>query len=253
MRTTLFLFLVLSINMTLFAQKLQSCIDCGTKVYTSYDISKNQLFEIELLRNEIFARHHYSFKNQRLQEYFYTFEWFTPNKDITVANANLNAIEKENITLFLDREKEIKEERKLMMEELQKLKDAVSTSNDEFISSVFKGIIDKKNDSYYNAVVEALDIVFSVVNLDQIHWHKNKAKYELLIDDGFAIAKRGIYITDTSVTIIFSNPMQHSEIMQSEDAFQYPSQYYSESENTAGATFRYIDGKLVLVAPILAG
>ena len=79
------------------AQKLNSCSKCSSQKYTESDIRDNKRYELSLLRNEIFARHNYVFKNQRLEEYFYNFDWYTPNSDNTI---NLNIIEKSNVAFI---------------------------------------------------------------------------------------------------------------------------------------------------------
>jgi hypothetical protein len=57
-----------------------------------YDFSKE---EVALIRNEIFARHGYVFKNPKYKEYFGSKSWYQPNKNFS--DKVFNAIEKANI------------------------------------------------------------------------------------------------------------------------------------------------------------
>jgi len=234
----------------LLAQKLDNCSNCATQEYSAYNISKNKLFEIELLRNEIFARHNYEFNNQRLNEYFSDYDWHHPN--ITDASIiKLNAFETHNILVFKKREQIIKKNRALLIKELSKLKQILNDKDIKKISNVFSNALDPK-DSVYNSIVSTIGYVLNSIDLKEIHWFKGVAKYQIKTDNGFSVSVKEIYLSGDTITIILSDPATHSRLMD-EDAFYYPSEYHSESETNIGGTFKIIDGKLVLISPIFAG
>lgn len=54
---------------------------------------------IQLVKNEIYARHGYVFRDEELQEYFSSKDWYEPNPEF--APSLLNDIEKENLKIIL--------------------------------------------------------------------------------------------------------------------------------------------------------
>ncbi len=238
---------------TINAQKLRSCSQCSTQKYKPSDIKQHKLFELELLRNEIFARHGYKFKNYRLEEYFSNFEWYKYDYKNPIKKVHLNTIEKHNVALFKEKEKKIRKNRELLIGELKRLKKAVNTNNDTYIKSVFNPTITKKEGPYYNGIVNALSTVLNSFSIDDMSWHKGKAKYSIKIDNGYSISSKGIYIDGNSILITISDPQEHSSLMKQDDAFEYPSDYFSESESSIGGEFEFKNGKLILITPIFAG
>ncbi|AUC75530.1 YARHG domain-containing protein [Olleya sp. Bg11-27] len=235
------------------AQILKDCSKCASITYSDSDIINNKLYEIELLRNEIFARHNYIFKNQRLEAYYSEYDWYKPNYKTPINKINLNAIEQHNIDLFKTHEAKIITNRQLLINELEKFKLALKENDSAFIKSTFNGVIKNTDENFYSDLVNIMDNILNTVVLKNIYWHKGKAQYELLIDDGFSISSKGLYINGNTVTIMHTEPMTHSSLMDNNDAFQYPSAYYSESESTSGAKFEFKNGKLILIQLIFAG
>ncbi len=245
---------ILFISIGSNAQKLEDCSQCASVKYTTSDIIDNKLFELKLLRNEIFARHHYSFNNQRLEEYYSNYEWYTPSHKNPIKNVQLTAIEQGNIDLFKSREETITENRKLFVNALKQLKSAIKEKNTSFIQTTFNGVVKKEDgNGLYTAIITTIDNVLTSINIDDINWHKGNAQYEILIDNGFSISSKGIYIKGDSVTIMNTDPQGHSNLMNTDDAFEYPSDYYSESENTSGAEFEFKNSQLILIRPMFAG
>ncbi|WP_299617478.1 YARHG domain-containing protein [uncultured Tenacibaculum sp.] len=245
---------ILILTFTLFssivsAQKITSCENCNTTKYNLQSIKENHLHELELLRNEIFARHGYQFNNDRLDEYFSNFYWYKG----TTKNVSLNFIEQHNVTLFKTQENKIKQHRKKLISELQKLKKAVLNNDTDFIKNVFDNYTSENGNDYpYEALVNALESVLKSTDIDAMYWHKNQAKYSIEIDNGFSVSSKGIYIKNDTISIIVTDPQKHSSLMK-DDAFEYPSSYYSESENSAGGVFEFSNGKLKLVNLYFAG
>jgi len=64
------------------------------KIYTTEELKSKTYEELRILRNEIFAKKGYIFKDKTLNIYFSTKEWYKPNKDAEIV---LDSIEKKNI------------------------------------------------------------------------------------------------------------------------------------------------------------
>lgn len=85
----------------------------GTFLFPSYsvlitdeELEKLDDKKIELIKNEIYARHGYIFTNQALKKYFESFSWYKPNDDYSPKL--LNQTEKANLKIikkFQSREK----------------------------------------------------------------------------------------------------------------------------------------------------
>ena len=235
------------------AQKLENCSKCSSVKYSESDIISNELFELQLLRNEIFARHNYSFKNQRLEEYFTNYNWYEPNYKDPIKEIKLNLTEQHNINIFKTREETIKKNRTLLISELEKLKTAIKENDVSFINTFLNGVVKNDDKSFSSSLLNAIETVLNSIDISNINWHKGQAKFEILTDNGFSISSQGIYIKGNSVTIMVTDPMKHSDLMKNNDAFEYPSDYYSESENTSGAELEFKNGKLILISIIFAG
>lgn len=67
------------------------------------DVENAMKYDLEMMRNEIFARHGYCFKKKELRQYFENEEWYVPNT-VSVVD-KLTEIEKKNIALIKRYEK----------------------------------------------------------------------------------------------------------------------------------------------------
>lgn len=103
-KTIYLIFIVLSILQITNADWLQDCSKCGEIKYENEDISGNSFKETRLLRNEIFARKGYIFKDKRITTRFKKKSWYKPRFN-SVNHITLNEIEQHNIKLFKAREK----------------------------------------------------------------------------------------------------------------------------------------------------
>lgn len=245
---TLFLFWTVFISTTTYAQHLNNCGLCAQKKYDHYDIKNNALFELELLRNEIFARHQYAFRNQRLHKYYSQFEWYQP----TTRDVQLNAMEEHNVQLFKTRETTIKADRQALLQALKTFKTALQQDNRAFVEDLSKTIKSRSDQELFAKFLPTLKKVVGTFDLEDIHWHKGKALYEVRIDNGFAISTKRIRIQKNTIDIMVTSPEQHSSLMK-EDAFDYPSRYYSEDEYTIGVKLEWNDGKWAVVQLIAMG
>ncbi len=244
--TLVFIFYFISIQLS-FSQKLTDCSTCATKSYNISDLYENDLYEIELLRNEIFARHNYQFKNERLSEYFSQFDWYNINSSNSFSNADLNEHENHNINLFKTLEQEIISQRESLIKELESLKFAVL--NNDKSKALSLGIEKELTETVFNVLKKILPSI----NLKEISWHKGKAYFSITYDNGSVKSKKSILIEGNLVTICNNDPMSHSQLINSEDVFKYPSTYYSEGEYMEGVQLTYKDGKLTFKGIIAAG
>lgn len=73
------------------------------RALTKKELSEKTLYELRLLRNEIFARRGYEFQSKDLKKHFSQFKWYQPKH--TDVNDELSAIDKQNINLILSLEK----------------------------------------------------------------------------------------------------------------------------------------------------
>jgi hypothetical protein len=67
------------------------------------DVENRGKSELELMRNEIFARHGYCFKRKNMRDQFEDLDWYIPNN--TDIRAKLTPVEKKNIELIKRYEK----------------------------------------------------------------------------------------------------------------------------------------------------
>ncbi len=79
------------------------------KELSMYDLYGLSLDDLDIMRNEIYARHGYIFKSEKLRRYFSKQDWYYgETTDSKVAYARFNAIEKKNVQLIKEREKYLK-------------------------------------------------------------------------------------------------------------------------------------------------
>ena len=74
---------------------------------TKSDVENLKKGDIVIIRNTIYARHGYSFKNQPLRVFFDAQDWYIPVH--TDVKSELTDIEKDNIKLLLRYERNAKE------------------------------------------------------------------------------------------------------------------------------------------------
>lgn len=238
--------LLLSIG-GVYGQRLTDCSACSMKVYKESDLTKNELYEIELLRNEIFARHGYKFQNERLEQHFNQFDWYRSNTNKSFSASELNPNETGNIELFKKLESKIKTERAQMLMELQRLKTAVLTDN----HAVVKEFV--TDPELYESALVVLKEILGSVSIGDISWFKGQALYSITTDNGLYSERKEIRINGNFVSIMMHSPMGHSKLMESKEAFSYPSQYYSEEEYSYGGHLEFKEGKLNFIRTVAAG
>jgi len=227
--------------------QLEDCSSCDSIRYTTKDIAKKSLYDLQLLRNEIFARHQYVFKDQRLLEYFQEYLWYQPDHN-NPANVIINPIETANITLFKEAEERIKKKRKRLFSELRELKRALREKDTITVDFFMDGALPKQ--ANLGVVINELSTIFSEVDLKNVNWYKDTALYKKSTDNGFLVNEITLKIQATEV-ILSTADIKHSEIMT--EPFRYGSNYYSEDEYTSMWIFRFDGEKLRLVEHVVAG
>jgi hypothetical protein len=240
-------FLLLVLSFKAFSQKLDNCATCKHQALTEDDIKGNELFEIELLRNEIFARHGYNFKNQRLNEYFSQFSWHKSTSDQTFNSDELNKFENHNIQLFRKVENKIKAERQAILNQVKLLQKALLSNDSKAVQEL---ILEAPN---AKGGINWLKNVLPIFDLDDIHWFKQKAHYSIVTDNGKSSSITKIEFENNRITVTKAAPSNHSRVMNSEEAFKYPSDYYSEDEHGVNAIIIFEEGQLKLVSFFSAG
>ncbi|MBQ4819600.1 YARHG domain-containing protein [Aquimarina sp. MMG016] len=238
--------IIISLVTTLNYAQLKDCSQCDTVQYTPVDIANNSIYELNVLRNEIYARHQYVFENERLRLYFRKKPWYKPNYS-NPAKVTLNKTEEYNITLFKTRQAEIEAERKVLFKELKTLKSALNTKDlqtaKSFVAKEVKALED------LNSLTELKEIL-NAIDLEDVNWYKDKALYQVKIDNGFIVRETHLYIEGSKVTLSTAD-QQHSSIM--DEPFAYGSDYHSEDEFNSWWIFSFDGKKLTLKERQMAG
>ncbi|WP_157730048.1 YARHG domain-containing protein [Tenacibaculum jejuense] len=111
MKNTILLYLICSFLLACKKEiKSDKTFDNSNLLTTKNTLSKEVLRgktseELRILRNEIFAKKGYVFKDSSLKKYFSNKKWYTPNKDAEII---LTDAEKKDIELITSIEKELK-------------------------------------------------------------------------------------------------------------------------------------------------
>ena len=73
----------------------------SSRLLTEEDIKGFSKSDLKIMRNEIFARHGYIFRDPMLQEYFSQMSWYTPQQ-ADISQITLSSVEQDNV-LFIKR------------------------------------------------------------------------------------------------------------------------------------------------------
>ena len=71
---------------------------CNKEKLDKLDVENMHKGDLEVMRNSIYARHGYSFKNRKMRYVFNHVDWYVPM--FTDIRENLTTLEKENIALM---------------------------------------------------------------------------------------------------------------------------------------------------------
>jgi hypothetical protein len=81
----------------------------STRYLSEYDLMGKSLWELKVMRNEIYARHHYIFKSDDLIDYFARQSWYTGyDSDAKAVARTFNDYETQNIYLIRSYERALK-------------------------------------------------------------------------------------------------------------------------------------------------
>lgn len=78
--------------------------DSDVRYLSRNELSKYTKTQLGYIRNEIFARHGYIFKNKEYSDYFGNKSWYVPDPDCSGTEADLNSVERANVELIQDME-----------------------------------------------------------------------------------------------------------------------------------------------------
>lgn len=200
--------------------------------------------EIRLLNNEIFARNGYRFENPRFQQFFAEKPWYHPvndNKSIVY-----NTTEKQNIKLFQERTGQLKVRQEAVVTQLKDLKTLVMNGKITELKSKYNFSYEPQ---YSKEESELLKRVFQKVNVDDIHYYKNKGLHSVTVDNGFVKIVYEIAIENNKINL-FYNYMAHSKIIANFDVF---TDYHSEEEYMYNWQFEFTNNKLQFIRLAIAG
>lgn len=243
MKNYIFIFFtILSFNIK--AQTLKDCSTCATQLIKSEQINALSIDEIRLLTNEIFARNGYKFENSRFQNFFEEKSWYESknnNKGVVY-----NEIEKNNIKLFQDKTKELKNNQQELFNQLQIFKNFILNDKEEELKTKFGFTYEKQTG---DDEPKSLKEVFNKINLDDINYYKNNGLNSTMTDNGFVKIVYEVSIENEKVNLYY-NYMAHSEIIKDFDVF---TDYHSEDEFMYNWQFEFKNNKLKFVRLSIAG
>ena len=78
--------------------------DSDVRYLSRNELSKYTKTQLGYIRNEIFARHGYIFRNKEYSDYFGNKSWYVPDPNCTGTEADLNSVERANVELIQDME-----------------------------------------------------------------------------------------------------------------------------------------------------
>jgi hypothetical protein len=251
MKKIIYLILVILYAQNSFSQ-IDNCSECDSKIYTYQDISHLSLLELKVLRNEIFARHQYVFKDDRLSDYYIEkYTWYKPDYD-SENSIVLNTIEKQNISLFSKYENKKEALKNTIIKELKETNRAFLNNNTLVINVLLHNKFYGLSKASINDTKNELKSILSATNVDNINWYNENGLYKVTTDNGYIVNELSVTINSDTIILQFANTGQ-SELFVDDTSFQFGSNYYSESEYNSWYIFKIIEDKLVFIEYQAAG
>lgn len=217
----LLLFFIIQLNCY---SQISSCYECNRRLISSKDIKGKSLEELNLLRNEIYARKGYSFDREQYSRYFEQQDWYKPlsSNDLVV----LSEIEKKNIEFLKQEGAEIGRRRNLALQDLNLLKKSLN-NNDKQIAK--KLLLAASISERFDGILDDLKFTLNQLDLENIHWNKHYGLYKIKIDNGYSISVYSIKVYLDKIEISGSDVVAHSENFGNfDDGY---SDYMSEGES----------------------
>jgi hypothetical protein len=237
-RTYITILVILVTVYKLNAQSLDNCSNCSKQLVSNEQVIDKSIDELQLLINEIYARNGYNFNDIRFVEYFSNQNWYKPAK--SNEEIRLNSIENQNVKIFKERIKLLDAQRKEFINQIKIFKKNV-LSNDSF--NLEKQFEFKEKTNYDKQHNKDLKTVLNKINLEDIHWYKNKGLFKVIVDNGFVIIDYSIRIDGKNIELQL-NQKSHSEIIEGFDGY---TDYRSETEYMLLWQFEFSNGQLKLV------
>lgn len=240
----LFLLLFLFCCFQSKAQSLKDCLNCSTQIIKIDQIKGLSIGEIRLLTNEIFARNGYQFENGRIQNFFEGKFWYKSKKDNK--KVVFSEIEKKNIKLFQDKTKELKNNQRELVNQLNIFKGLVLNNKKEELKTKFGFYYENKRGDNER---KSLNKVLNKINLNDINYYKSKGLNSTMIDNGFVKIVYEIYIENEHVNLYY-NYKSNSKIIKDVDEY---TDYHSEDEYVYNWQFEFKNNKLKFIRLAVAG
>ncbi|NRD20053.1 YARHG domain-containing protein [Winogradskyella eckloniae] len=251
MKNFLLLFIVILITQTSFSQ-INDCSECDTTRYVEQDIEHLSLLELKIMRNEIFARHQYVFNDDRISDYFLeNYTWYQPDFSAK-NNIELNAIEKQNVSLFLKLENQKEAIKNTTIAQLKAMKEALINNDTLVVNALFQKEFEGTSKLYINETKTELKDILSVIDLEDVNWYNENGLYKVTTDNGLFENETSLSIKSDTVILRYT-VKGHSELFNEHTAFSYGSAFNSENEYMAWYTFKIINQKLVFISYQAAG
>lgn len=238
MKTHFFLVVVLIFSVKMAGQQLVDCSICSTQVITNEQITKLTLDQVQYLSNDLFARKGHRFSDPHISMYFSEKNWYQPKavgEEIT-----FNDIENQNLDILKQRISDLQKYREKLMIELKKFKFLVLNNQKEQLQNEFGYLIENEQ----NAIL--LQTLVKI-ELDDIHWQGNDARYQLQVDNGNDTTTFGVYVFENK-EVGFKHTLQE-ETTNLGTGF-YNTDFYVEK--TYYWYFEWKNGKLTFVNLIMA-
>ena len=243
------LIIFLSLTVCSFSQ-IANCSECHKTAYSKKDVNHLSLLELKIFRNEIFARHQYLFKDDRLTDYFLNkYDWYKPDYK-TAVTITLNDVEKKNINLLLELETIKEDLKKTTIITLQDFKLALIKNDSLKINIALTTEIENNVDPI--SMKRELKKVLSKIDIDGIHWHNEKGLFKITTDDGYFLNEVSIVISNNQITLRYAD-IGYSELFNDDTAFSFGSNFDSVNEYQSWYVFEIKNDLLILISHQAAG
>lgn len=218
------------------AQQLLNCSICSSQVVLNQQINELNIEQLHYLINDLLARKGHKFDNPHISMHFSEKDWYRPlsNNDGII----LGSIENQNINLFKQRISELKIFREKLINELKVFKLLLLKNQKKELQAEF---------NYSSETETFLTQILQKIDLDNIHWQGQNARYQLQIDNGESTSTFGVYITDNK-EVGFKYTLQEETTELGENL--YSTDFYIE--RTYYWYFEWNGEKLTFVNKIIA-
>ncbi|GHU95989.1 hypothetical protein FACS1894156_6440 [Bacteroidia bacterium] len=178
---------------------IKDCAICSKQLLTEAHLAGKCIEELELLRNEIFARHGYQFDNPRYYFYFENQSWFakffpspTPPRNDKI---KLSTIETKNVNFIKSIETKLHQKREIAFRDLRAFKTALNNDDKAYFKN-FPRVSERDYDITERGVdietLQDLKKVLNYINLDVINCVKCKCLSQTTFDNGYNVIQYSV-------------------------------------------------------------